>query len=194
VGRPESDHGRGRSRCGVEARRRGRALGLTAAGFVSPAAGRRSIDIDRSEAEPMKWWRAALVWLGLVLAETVHGILRALLLAPRVGDFHARQLAVFTGSAMIVAIAYGTVRWIGARSTRELLGIGSAWLVAMLAFEVSLGRGVMQLSWERILSDYDLAHGGLLPVGMVILALSPLVADRLRRRRERSRSSTAPSR
>ena len=34
-------------------------------------------------------------------------------------------------------------------------------------------------SWERILSDYDVFHGGLLLVGLVVLVLSPLIAARL---------------
>jgi hypothetical protein len=49
--------------------------------------------------------RALVVWLLIVAAEVVHGIARALWLEPRVGDFRARQIGVFTGSAMILAIA-----------------------------------------------------------------------------------------
>ncbi|MFN7956394.1 MAG: hypothetical protein U0610_32100 [bacterium] len=137
----------------------------------------------------MRWRRVATVWLGLVVAETAHGIARTLLLAPRVGDVRARQIAVFTGSALILAIAYASIRWIGARSTRELLRVGAAWLVGMLTFEITFGRWVAKQPWERILADYDLAHGGLLPIGMTVLALAPLIADGVhrhaRRRRER---------
>ena len=139
----------------------------------------------------VRWARGAAVWLGLVVAETLHGIARTLLLAPRVGDFRARQIAVFTGSVLILAIAYATVRWIGARSTRELLALGIAWLAGMLTFEITFGRWVARQPWERILADYDLVHGGLLPIGMAMLALSPLLADsihrRARRRPERAR-------
>jgi hypothetical protein len=38
------------------------------------------------------------VWLLLMAAEVVHGAVRALFLAPAVGDFRARQLAVFSGA------------------------------------------------------------------------------------------------
>jgi len=54
------------------------------------------------------------------------------------------------------------------------------WVVLTVVFEVIFGRLVMRSSWERIRSDYDLAHGGLLPIGLVALAGSPLVAARLR--------------
>jgi hypothetical protein len=71
-----------------------------------------------------------------------------------------------------------------ASSLFELLGVGSIWVILMLGFEIGLGRLVMGYSWERIASDYNLAEGGLLPIGMLILALSPLIAARLRTARE----------
>lgn len=71
--------------------------------------------------------RALLVFLLIATVEVLHGIARVIFLAPRLGDFPARQFAVFTGSALIL-----------------------------------------------------LAHGGLLPLGMVVLAFAPLVAARVR--------------
>ena len=62
---------------------------------------------------------------------------------------------------------------------RTLLTIGSAWVVLTVAFEISLGR-MMGYSWERLGSDYNMLEGGLLPIGFVIMATSPLIAARLR--------------
>jgi hypothetical protein len=42
--------------------------------------------------------KAFAVWLLIVVGESVNGTLRMLLLAPRVGDFRARQFGVFTGA------------------------------------------------------------------------------------------------
>lgn len=162
-------------------------LQSVAAGMLDVTAARDT----HCRPDGVRWARGAAVWLALVVAETLHGIARTLLLAPHVGDFRARQIAVFSGSALILAIAYATVRWIGARSTRELLTLGLSWLAGMLTFEITFGRWVARQPWERIFADYDLAHGGLLPIGMAMLALSPLLADRIhrraRRRRERAR-------
>jgi hypothetical protein len=41
--------------------------------------------------------RAFLVWLVIIASETVHGILRGILLLPLVGDFPARQIGVLGG-------------------------------------------------------------------------------------------------
>jgi hypothetical protein len=129
----------------------------------------------------MTWRRAIAVWLGLIGAEIIHGIVRSIVLTPRVGDRRARQTGVFTGSLVNLGITHLFIQWIGARTTRTLVGVGVVWVALTVVFEVTFGRLVMRSSWERLRSDYDLAHGGLLPIGLVALAGSPLVATRLRR-------------
>lgn len=128
----------------------------------------------------MVYRRATLVWLVIVGAEVVHGILRGWLLQPIVGDLRARQVGVFTGSAIILLVAWTFVRWLGTRETGELLKVGLLWLVLMLSFEILLGRLVLGFSWQRLWQDYDLSQGGLMPVGMLVLLLSPWLAARMR--------------
>lgn len=123
--------------------------------------------------------RAFAVWLLLITAEVIHGIVRTLLLTPVVGDLRARQLGVLTGSLLIVLITALTIRWIRASRRRTLLMIGGTWVVLTVAFEIGLGR-MMGYSWERLGSDYNLIEGGLLPIGFVIMATSPLIAAHLR--------------
>lgn len=127
----------------------------------------------------MPWRRAIAVWLVLIAAEIIHGVVRSILLTPRVGDMRARQIGVFTGSLMNLGITSLCIPWIGAKSVRALAGIGVVWVVLTVVFEVTFGRLVMRSSRERLRSDYDLAHGGLLPIGLVALGGSPLVASRL---------------
>jgi hypothetical protein len=120
-------------------------------------------------------------------AEFVHGIARTVLLQPYLGDFRARQVAVFTGSAIILSIALVCVRWMGATTTKQLLGVGMLWLFLTVAFEILFGWLVMGYAWQRIASDYNLIEGGLLPIGLAVLTLSPLLAARLRGVRASSR-------
>jgi peptidoglycan/LPS O-acetylase OafA/YrhL len=127
----------------------------------------------------MLWLRACAVWLLLMAVETIHGILRSLLLVPLVGDFRARQIGVFIGSALILAISFLTIRWIGMRGTRQQFMLGLFWTVLTVAFEFALGRA-LGFSWQRVLSDYDLRHGGLMLIGLAILFLAPFFAARVR--------------
>jgi hypothetical protein len=63
-------------------------------------------------------YRALVAGVVIIAAETVHGVLRQLLLVPIVGDLRARQIGVLIGSAIIFAIAWALARWIDARSLR----------------------------------------------------------------------------
>jgi len=123
--------------------------------------------------------RGFAVGLLMALAETVHGTLRTLFLQPVVGDLASRQIGVLTGSLMILLIAYVTIGWIGAREFKQLVAVGLLWFILMLCFEVGVGRA-FGLSWERIIADYVPWQGGFMIIGMTILALSPLIAARLR--------------
>ena len=124
--------------------------------------------------------RALAAWLVLVGVESVHGTLRELFLAPLVGDFRARRIAVFTGSLLILGVAWLFVRWIRAGATVRLLAVGVLWLLLTVAFELWLGRSVMGFSWERLALEYDVTRGALMPFGLLLMAFSPLIAARLR--------------
>ncbi len=124
--------------------------------------------------------KALAIWLVIIFVESIHGVLRSIFLTPLVGDFQARQISVFIGSLLILTVAYFSIRWIRATTIAFLIIVGLFWLVLTLLFELSLGRFVLGLSWERMASDYDILHGGLLPIGLIFLTLSPLIAARLR--------------
>lgn len=121
---------------------------------------------------------ALAAWLVIAAAESVHGTLRSLLAAPLVGDFAARQMAVCTGSLIVLAIAYLFRDRIRAGALGECLAVGLIWVVLTVGFEIAVGRFVMRLDWDRILSDYDVAHGGLMPIGLLVMILSPAMVRR----------------
>ena len=123
--------------------------------------------------------RAFLIWTLIIAAEFLHGILRVLLLEPLVGDFRARQIAVFTGMLIILTISRLFVGWLRAANDFQLFLAGLIWVVLTIAFEISLGR-LLGFSWERILSDYDISNGGLMLLGLLFLMFAPLIAAKLR--------------
>lgn len=124
--------------------------------------------------------RAWLVWLVVIAAETAHGVLRGLLLVPLVGDLPAQQIGVPVGSLLVLAVAYLFIRWMDARTNRQLLGVGLLWVVLTVLFEIGLGRLALGLSWDRIAEDYDPARGGFLAAGLLVMAAAPRLAAWLR--------------
>ena len=125
------------------------------------------------------WARALLTVAAIAAAETLHGIARTLWLTPVVGDHRARQIAVLTGSLLILAIATLAIRWIAPGTAARKLGVGVLWLVVMLGFELGLGRA-LGIPWARLAADYDPRQGGLMLIGMSVLFLAPTVAARIR--------------
>ena len=123
--------------------------------------------------------RGLLIWLVIIVAEIVHGILRAVALVPIVGDFRSNQIGVFTGSLIILVIAWLSIRWIGASRTSDLIMVGSLWLALTLVFELLFGRLVMNHSWQRLLADYNVLVGGRMPLGLLVLLFAPWTASKM---------------
>ena len=94
-------------------------------------------------------------------------------------EFFLRQASVITGALIIFAITWACGRWLRIRSTTGALAVGGLWVVLTLAFEIVLG-WALGLSWTRIWSDYDLVHGGLMPLGLLAMAVTPWAVQRLR--------------
>lgn len=122
--------------------------------------------------------RALAVWLLIVAAESVQGALRRVLTAPEV-EFAVRQASVLIGVAAIFAITWVCWRWMRIRSRTGALAVGALWAGLTLAFEFGLGRA-MGLGWGRLLEDYDLARGGLMPLGLLAMALTPWLVQKLK--------------
>ncbi len=132
----------------------------------------------------MVWGKSVLVWLLMVLVETVHGVLRQLFLVPLIGDLPARQLGVLTGSALIILIALLTARWLALRTLSQQLLVGTLWLLLMLAFEIGLGLA-LGYPVEHLLADYRPSQGGYMALGLFCLWLSPVLAATVVNRQHR---------
>jgi hypothetical protein len=127
--------------------------------------------------------RALAVWLLLMAAESAQGALRRLLGGPDLA-FAVRQASVVFGAVIIFAVTWLCMRWLRIRTTAGALMVGTLWVALTVVFEFGLGRAT-GAAWPTILSDYDLAHGGLMPLGLLAMALTPWTVLRLQARRPR---------
>ena len=96
--------------------------------------------------------RAVTVWFALMATESIHGVARAIWFVPLVGDLRARQIGVFTGSALNLIVTFLLIVWLHPPDRTAAMKIGALWLL-----------------------------GGLLPIGLVVLTVTPLLAAKLRR-------------
>ncbi len=127
-------------------------------------------------------FRALAVWLLIVFAESVHGTLRQVFLAPLIGDFAARRIAFFVAILLILLITYFFIRWISAPNVKSLFAVGLIWTILMTLFEFGFGLYLMNYSWDRMFEDYDVSRGGLMGFGLLFMIFAPWLAAKLRSR------------
>jgi len=143
--------------------------------------------------------RALIAWLAIMVLEVGNGLLRKVFVEPLVGDLVARQVGVAIGSLMVVLVAYLLAGWLRLRRKPSMALVGMAWVALTIGFEIVLGRLLMGLSWARILSDYDVMRGGLMPVGLLVMASAPFAGTwlyrsvRMRRTRKARRRMSGAS-
>jgi hypothetical protein len=122
--------------------------------------------------------KALGMWLILLVVMFTNGIVRVMVLQPRLGEDRARQLATVIGIVLVLVLSFLFVRRLASPTGRELLAIGLLWLVLTLAFEFGMGI-VSGASWEAMLADYDLRRGRLWPVALAVIFLAPWLWGRL---------------
>jgi hypothetical protein len=118
--------------------------------------------------------RALVIWLALVGVESVHGVIRRLLMEPYIGERLARQVSVCTGALLITIVFSIAFKRLSPQRARRWWELGLFWLALTLAFEIGLGRAT-GMSWDRIASDFDPRRGGLLGFGMLVILIAPWI-------------------
>lgn len=128
----------------------------------------------------MIFLKGIALWLIFIIAESVNGSIRMFWLVPSFGDVRAHQISFVTGSILVLAIATLFIRWLHISRIFHLIQIGLLWLFLTVGFEIALGRFVLNYSWQQIAADYNVLQGGLMPFGLILLMLSPIMAAKLR--------------
>ncbi len=125
--------------------------------------------------------RGLLIWLVIMLVETLHGVLRSVFVEPLIGTVATERVGWPVAAVLVLAIAALMIRWTGVRGTAPLLQLGAAWAALTVGFELLVGvlRG---LDRQALLSALD-PHSGTVAWSAVLMLLTPLLADRLRGRR-----------
>lgn len=137
----------------------------------------------------MRWNQVFLVWFLIIIAETLHGILRTLYITPIIGDHAARQIGVLIGSVLIFMIAWFTVERIGAYTRKDQFTIGAVWVILTILFEFLLGI-ILNYPLSRILSDYDITRGGFMGLGIIFMLFVPMLVSMLKGKNQSSKKLT----
>ena len=123
--------------------------------------------------------KALVIWFAILVLAVVNGLLREKVLIPSLGAVPSMILSGILLSCLILAVAYLFLPWLGTRVSAQLLLIGAGWLVLTLIFELSFGlfRGMAP---DEIIEAYTFKGGNIWPIVLLVTALSPWLAAKLR--------------
>lgn len=114
-----------------------------------------------------------------MMAETGHGVVRELFIAPVIGGAAARQLGVLVGSVILFIIAWLTARWMRATTDRQQFTVGAFWVALTIVFEFAVG-SARGMSFGHMLADFNPARGGYLLFGLAFMFVTPWLTRKLR--------------
>jgi hypothetical protein len=105
-----------------------------------------------------------------------NGGVREAVLVPHLGSSAAHVASTLLLSALILAMAWFTIRWIGPRFIRDTLVIGALWMALTFAFEFLAGHYLFGVPWRTIIADYDIVSGRIWPLVPLTTLIAPVWA------------------
>ncbi len=127
--------------------------------------------------------RIASLCVALAGAETLHGIVRTVWLARKLGKERAIKVSVVSGTTLALLVCYILVPGIGLQGPRQHLILGAVLAAFMATFDIAFGKLVMRFSWQRVFRDFNPSSGNYLSLGLATLTLIPVFVWWLRQAR-----------
>ena len=125
------------------------------------------------------WSVAVLMWMAIMLLETVNRAGREIFVAAYIGSESAKHLGVLVSCIMIFIIAWLGARWLNAPTRSLQFLVGALWCALTLTFEFAVARA-MGVTWTEILSDYNPAQGRSMVLRIAFMFCAPMLATTLR--------------
>lgn len=122
--------------------------------------------------------RALIVWLGIAVLAVGNGGLREGVLKRLLGDRLAHVISTLLLGAVVLAVSFLSVPWIGPSTPSEAWLLGAGWLAATLAFEFLAGHYLFGNPWKKILHDYDVKRGRVWVLVPICTLMGPPLAFR----------------
>ena len=124
--------------------------------------------------------KTGAIWLLLIALAMLNGIVREKYLVPLLGQQIALPVSGIFLSAMIFVVTFVLLPFLGTLKPSQYWLVGGMWLCITVLFEFIFGRYAMGQSWEKLLDAYNVLEGNLWVLVLLITALSPYLAAKLR--------------
>lgn len=117
--------------------------------------------------------RLLALCIALASVEMLNGIVRTVLVVPRLGKARALQLGALTGCALVLLVCHWMVPPLGLSGWHAHLGLGLGLAAFMASFDLAIGRFVMRRPWRKLWPDFDPRTGNYLSPALAFLACAP---------------------
>ncbi len=123
--------------------------------------------------------KAISVWLLMLLAAILNGVVREKLIIPALGDLAGRVVSSVTLSLFIFVITLIVIPWFRITEKSGFWMLWVFWTALTVAFELSFGR-FRGVSWGTLLADYNLLKGRIWVLVLITTLISSVVAAKIR--------------
>ena len=120
------------------------------------------------------------IWAAFIPIAILNGLIREKFLVPLLGQRIALPISGITCALLFFLITWLSLQWLGPMKPSRYLQIGLAWLAMTVIFEFFFGYLVARKSWADLLQAYDITTGNLWLLVLVVIAVSPFLAAKLR--------------
>jgi len=125
-------------------------------------------------------FRAAGVWGLFVVLAILNAAFREKVLGPLIGHPVALPLSGILLSIPVFLVTLALIPKMRGASALPYWAIGGAWVLLTLTFEFIFGHFVMGKTWGEILEIFNISEGNLMWLVLIVIAVSPYLAWRLR--------------
>lgn len=126
------------------------------------------------------WWKAILLWFGLMVIAIGNGTVRIKLIIPYTGLGLGLAISTVMLCTLILLTTWISIRWMGPSTALQAWSIGLLWLVMTLSFEFGAGHFLFKKSWSELLVDYDVTQGRIWVLVPIVTVLAPWWMGKLR--------------
>jgi hypothetical protein len=116
-----------------------------------------------------------VAWFAFMITGVVNGTFRVAVLQASVREYPAHVIStLLLCGALLVEISL-FLDIVGDYSQGWMIALGVMWALLTVAFEFGFGRAVGQ-SWATLLENYDVPHGRIWALVLIVLLVMPVVA------------------
>jgi len=116
-----------------------------------------------------------VAWLAFMISGVLNGLFRVAVLQASMREYPAHLVSTLLLSAALLVEISVFLQMVGEYSQGRLIALGVMWTLLTVLFEFGFGRAVGQ-SWATLLENYDVPHGRIWPLVLIVLLLTPVIA------------------